>query len=52
LEPVHPGVEDPLLASYFMAEVPDSTTAEWVIIHLRKSKAIEAAYRKPTDELP
>jgi len=52
LEPVHPGVEDPLLAPYFMAEVPDSTTAEWVITHLRKFKAIEAAYLKPPDELP
>ena len=52
LEPVHPGAEDPLLAPYFMAEVPDSTTAERVIAHFRKSKAIEAAYFKPPGELP
>ena len=52
LEPMHPGADDSLLAPYFMAEVPDSTTAELVIAHLRKSKAIEAAYLKPPDELP
>lgn len=52
LEPMHPDSDDPLLAPYFMAEVPDSATAEWVITHLRKSKAIEAAYLKPPDELP
>jgi hypothetical protein len=52
LEPVHPGSDDPLLTPYFMVEVPDSTTAECVITHLRKSKAIEAAYIKPPDEFP
>lgn len=52
LEPMHPGAEDPLLAPYFTVEVPDSTTAERVITHLRQSKAIEAAYLKPPDELP
>lgn len=52
LEPVHPGAEDPLLALYFMVEVPDSTTAERVIARLRESSAIEAAYLKPPNELP
>lgn len=52
LEPVHPGAEDPLLAPYFRVDVSDSATAERVIAHLRQSKAVEAAYLKPPDELP
>lgn len=52
LEPVHPGAEDPLLAPYFTVEVPDPATAERVITRLQQSKAIEAAYLKPPDELP
>ena len=52
LEPMHPGAEDPLLTPYFMVEVPDSTTAERVIAHLRRSTAVEAVYLKPPDELP
>lgn len=52
LEPLHPGAEDPLLTPYFMVEVPDSTTAEHVIAHLRQSMAVEAVYLKPPDELP
>ncbi len=52
LKPMHPGAEDPLLNQYFLVEVPDSATAERVIAHLRRSKAIEAAYLKPPDELP
>lgn len=52
LEPMHPGSDDPLLAPYFMAEVPDSAKAERVITHFRKSDAIKAAYLKPPDELP
>jgi hypothetical protein len=52
LEPVHPGAKDPLLAPYFMVEVPDSITAERILTHLQKCCAIEAAYIKPPDELP
>ncbi len=52
LEAMHPGASDPLLVGFFMIEVPDSTTAEWVISHLQQSKAIEAAYVKPLDEMP
>ena len=52
LEPMHPGSEDPLLDPYFIAEVPDSGAAERLVTHLRRSKATEAAYIKPPDELP
>jgi hypothetical protein len=52
LNPMHPDVEDSILASFFIVEVPDKTTADRVITHLQQSKAIEAAYVKPPDELP
>jgi hypothetical protein len=52
LEPMHPGVEDPRLASYFTVEVPDHVTAERVISRLQNCEAVEAAYLKPLDEAP
>jgi hypothetical protein len=52
LKPLHPGVEDRHLVSYFTVEVPDSATAEVVLAHLRNCKAVEAAYIKPPDEMP
>ena len=52
LQPVHIGTKDSNLVSYFRVEVPDSATAERVIARLRHCKAIEAAYLKPSDEMP
>lgn len=52
LEPMHPGTDDPLLTPYFTIEAADSISAERIIAHLRRSRAIEAAYVKPPDELP
>ena len=52
LEPMHPGVEDPHLVQYYMIEVPNSTIAKQIITHLRQSRAVEAAYIKPPDEMP
>lgn len=52
LEPLHPGTDDLLLVKYFIVEVPDHTTAEHVISHLRRTTAVESAYLKPPDELP
>jgi hypothetical protein len=52
LEPVHPGVSDPTLASYFTVEVPDEDTAERVVERLKLCKAVDGAYIKPSDELP
>ncbi|MCW3991519.1 MAG: hypothetical protein NWE79_02335 [Candidatus Bathyarchaeota archaeon] len=52
LKPIHPGTDDPLLSQFFLVEVPDEATAENVIAGLKKSKAIQAAYLKPPDEMP
>jgi hypothetical protein len=52
LSPMHPGTEDPSLASYFTIEVPERATAEEVIARLNHCHGVEAAYLKPPDELP
>lgn len=52
LEPMHPNVDDPRLANSFAVEVPDAATAGRVIDRLQNLAAIEAAYVKPSDELP
>jgi hypothetical protein len=52
LEPLHPGAEDPYLSPYFKVKVPDHATATKVINRLLNCKAVEAAYIKPSDELP
>jgi hypothetical protein len=51
LEPMHPGSEDPALASWFTAEVEDDRVDD-VLRALRSSAAIEAAYVKPAEEPP
>ncbi len=52
LEPMHPRVADPQLASYFVVQVPDQVTAERVMQDLRECEVVEAAYLKPPDALP
>lgn len=52
LEPVHPGQTHPLLAPYFMAEVPDRETAQKLIDRLQRFEIVEAAYLQPDVELP
>lgn len=52
LEPLHPGAEDPYLSPYFKAKVPDHAKANSVINRLLNCKAVEAAYLKPSSELP
>jgi hypothetical protein len=52
LEPIHPGQTHPLLAPYFMIEVPDRQSAERVLDHLSKYKIVEAAYLRPEDAAP
>jgi len=52
LQPVHPGEVDPLLAPYYMIEVPDRDTAEKVIERLSRFDVVEAAYVKPEEQLP
>jgi malic enzyme len=50
--PLHPGAEDPRLASYFVVEVADAAAARNVAARLRDCEAVEAAYQKPPDEPP
>jgi hypothetical protein len=52
LRPMHPGVNDPNLASYYYAETPDQPTAEQVIARLRQCNSVEAAYLKPPEGPP
>ena len=52
LEAMHPGVEDPILATWFVIETPDPATAEQVVARLQRRAAVEAAFIKPPDELP
>lgn len=52
LEPMHRDTDNPNLQSYFTVEVPDRATAELTIDRLRQITGIEAAYVKPSDELP
>ena len=52
LVPLHPGIDDEALGSYFAVEVPDSETAKTVVRYLRPCRGIRAAYIKPADALP
>jgi len=52
LVPLHPGIDDEALGSYFAVEVPDSETAQNVVRNLRPCRGIRAAYIKPADALP
>lgn len=52
LEPMHPDVSDPDLASYFTARVPDLETAERAAEALRQVDVVEGAYAKPAAEPP
>jgi hypothetical protein len=52
LVPLHPGVEDPQLTTYFTAEVADHAQVQEVISRLRQCHAVEAAYVKPQDAMP
>ena len=52
LRPMHPGVRDPELSTYFFVEVPDQPTAGRIISRLQNCDAVESAYVKPPDEMP
>lgn len=51
LEPMHPGVDDDELRTWYYADVDDERTDE-VLDRLRHDAAIEAAYVKPPESLP
>jgi hypothetical protein len=50
LVPLNPDSDDPRLATYFTADVPDAARAQEVVEQLRRSNAVVAAYVKPPDE--
>jgi transcriptional regulator with XRE-family HTH domain len=52
LEPLHPGVDDPLLARFFTFQLPDRAASERAFERLLRLKGVEAAYAKPPDEMP
>jgi hypothetical protein len=52
LEQMHPGVSDMNLAQYFTVQVPEETAATEAINRLLNCEAVEAAYVKPSDEMP
>ena len=52
LEPLHPASDDSNLIPFFIANVPDLAASKLVLERLRRCKAVDAAYTKPSDELP
>jgi hypothetical protein len=52
LEPIHPGVDDPHLETYFTVEVADPAAADRLLEEFGANPAIEAAYIKPSDAAP
>jgi hypothetical protein len=51
LEPIHPGVQDRTLRSFFTIDVRDDD-AQALIERLLKLPAVTAAYLKPVDAMP
>lgn len=51
IEPMHPGIDDAELRTFFSAEVDDDRVEE-LLDKLRDSEGIEGAYVKPPDALP
>ena len=52
VEPLHPGSADPVLSSYYRAQVRDMKSAAKVIEAVSGLSSVTAAYVKPADELP
>jgi hypothetical protein len=52
LKPLSPEVDDPVLATYFNATVPESQDAAKVVRRLVEVPGVSAAYVKPTIGLP
>jgi pyruvate/2-oxoglutarate dehydrogenase complex dihydrolipoamide acyltransferase (E2) component len=49
LQAMHPGTNDPALASYYVVDVPDAGTARHIVTRLQHNPAVRAAYVKPHD---
>lgn len=52
VHPVHPGVPDRLLTSYFFIEVPDTAAAVDLLDELQRTPGVDAAYVEPSAEPP
>lgn len=52
LRPQHPGVHDPRLSRYFVAEVRDPNEGERIVATLRTLRVVTGAYIKPQAETP
>jgi hypothetical protein len=52
LQPVHPGIEDPILIPFFEIEISDTSSGQQIIERLNELESVEAAYIKPRDEAP
>ena len=52
LRPMHPGVADPSLQVFYLADVPDTQQSQREVTRLRACAAIAAAYVKPDDAPP
>ncbi|MBA2515532.1 MAG: hypothetical protein H0V26_14590 [Solirubrobacterales bacterium] len=52
LRPLHPGVDDPALATFYVADAPDADAAEALRRDLVDLPGVQAAYVKPPDAPP
>ncbi|SBP88460.1 hypothetical protein THIARS_70080 [Thiomonas delicata] len=52
LRPMHPGVADPELQAYFIADAPETVDTRVAVERIRACPAVQAAYVKPPDALP
>jgi len=50
ITPQHPGVDDPALSSYFVADVADQAAAESLVSALLALPEVDGAYLKPDEE--
>jgi len=51
-EPQHPGINDPVLSTYYKVEAPDAQSAAKVVEAVRDLPSVAAAYVKPGDAPP
>jgi hypothetical protein len=50
IAPQHPGVRDPTLSRYFLAQLPERAAAERLVDALLAVPEVESAYLKPDEE--
>ena len=50
ISPQHPGVRDPTLSRYFVAQLPERATAEQLVSELLAVPEVESAFLKPDEE--